>query len=1104
MAKVERISQKFSNTPKPAHIADSESESDPDDGCASTDTGWSPVGRAQVIHSGHFMVSSPHSDSLARRRRSGASAGYDFDTVSKLGCHTYSFGPFSSRRLSIDPTLTRLFECMTLAYSGKIVSPKWKSFKGLRLLWRDKIRLNNGIWRAWFIQYVEKRKNPVCGFITPLEGSEADAHHKPEAIVLEGSYWKRRIEVVIKEYHKWRIYYKKRKNKDLMPVDQKTPICRTGLEKWSNQMYPEPEVTPEEVHMFDLDCFLSDISDTLFTMTQKPCPWSGDRHNTYTSNADMIQPGLTPLQPNLDDLMDTPDIFMSYRGQSVEQTCYADCGFFESSSSAPFSSSTSTVGSTSLMHTGAQLVQPSITAESLSQPSPAVSLPSPGYLHQPLTSDMTFSSSGINSEPKYESHSGYGPLSEFPHSLTLPPNVDSYGQQQSFSAPGVTMATSHMASNPMSQENPYLYPSSCLRYRHPSSSQSGTSVAATSTVITHTGSAVNVLPQDPQQGQSYPSLPDMLGQSSCISLGYQPLTMAPTPATLPSPGHAHCFSVPQQMGRGKHKQKTRGAKGFPTTLAASTTPPVQTSCLAKLLSSSSQERVTVYPYFGLGKPTLGFEAQFVGSKGHRPTSPNPAPSTSSMSAGLGGTQACQHPTWPPVEMLPLAPLQTPILPQSSSAQSSTVTSLLTQGPTLLIPKTEKLSPIQIQTPERNSLTVSFSGNFGPTSPTNPSEKASESSHIVPGVAKTEPNRTDTRRITHISAEQKRRFNIKLGFDTLHSLVTTLSSQPSIKISKATTLQKTAEYISKMQQERAQLHEEAQRLRDEILVLNSAINVCQQQLPATGVPITRQRFDHMREKFREYVRAQTLQNWKFWIFSVIMEPLFESYNGMVSTASMEDLCRTTLSWLDQHCSLPALRPILLNWFRCPKFTPPAQYLHLYPDGPQPGSRAGHSSGHSGTSLSQLQPTASSLMAKTQDKEIDSPKQTLRNGCCCCRCPALQHEQQQQQQQHHRRRQQRERERARTVRPEPRDTNRVTGARASTASRCASETCTNHVSSFELCKMDFSTRSLSLPVPATVATLSLYRFCSPHALLPLRIARDASRISAVTSSDAGHAG
>jgi len=47
---------------------------------------------------------------------------------------------------------------------------------------------------------------------------------------------------------------------------------------------------------------------------------------------------------------------------------------------------------------------------------------------------------------------------------------------------------------------------------------------------------------------------------------------------------------------------------------------------------------------------------------------------------------------------------------------------------------------------------------------------------------------------------------------------------------------------------------------------SSCSACQQQLPATGVPITRQRFDYMRQKFREYVRAQTLQNWKFWIVS----------------------------------------------------------------------------------------------------------------------------------------------------------------------------------------------------------------------------------------------
>lgn len=44
------------------------------------------------------------------------------------------------------------------------------------------------------------------------------------------------------------------------------------------------------------------------------------------------------------------------------------------------------------------------------------------------------------------------------------------------------------------------------------------------------------------------------------------------------------------------------------------------------------------------------------------------------------------------------------------------------------------------------------------------------------------------------------------------------------------------------------------------------SLCQEQLPATGVPITRQRFDQMRSMFNEYVRSSTLQNWKFWIVS----------------------------------------------------------------------------------------------------------------------------------------------------------------------------------------------------------------------------------------------
>uniref|UniRef100_A0A2K6JX56 MLX interacting protein like n=1 Tax=Rhinopithecus bieti TaxID=61621 RepID=A0A2K6JX56_RHIBE len=200
--------------PRVAPSPDSDSDTDSEDPSLRRSAGG--LLRSQVIHSGHFMVSSPHSDSLPRRRDQEGSVGPS------------DFGP-----RSIDPTLTRLFECLSLAYSGKLVSPKWKNFKGLKLLCRDKIRLNNAIWRAWYIQYVERRKSPVCGFVTPLQGPEADAHRKPEAVVLEGNYWKRRIEVVMREYHKWRIYYKKRVSGRGWQVRSMEGIeAREGLGPW--------------------------------------------------------------------------------------------------------------------------------------------------------------------------------------------------------------------------------------------------------------------------------------------------------------------------------------------------------------------------------------------------------------------------------------------------------------------------------------------------------------------------------------------------------------------------------------------------------------------------------------------------------------------------------------------------------------------------------------------------------------------------------------------------------------------------------------------------------------------------------------------------------
>ncbi|CAL8266683.1 unnamed protein product [Merluccius merluccius] len=863
--------------------------------------GVRPLLRAQVIHSGHFMVSSPHSDAAPRRRRrrgrqgsgGGGGGGFDLDTVNRTWCQTYTFGPLSSGSLSIDPTLNRLFECMSLAYSGKIVSPKWKNFKGLRLLWRDKIRLNNAIWRAWYIQYLEKRKNPVCGFVTPLEGSEADAHRKPEAIVLEGSYWKRRIEVVIKEYHKWRIYYKKRlqKNKDdFLSMLQQDQLYRSELEKWSNQIYQEPEAAPEEAHMFDLDCFLSNTSDTLFTMTQKPCPWSSDRHNTYTSNADMIQPALTPLQPNLDDFMDIPDIFMNYRLESNESPGFADCGYFEGPSGGAF---------TPCEYKYINKVNINTCIFMFSQPGES----SGSHLSQVASSIP---------RPEQARSGGDCDSYNFPGIIST---AVPYGQQQLYPDPPVTAAGPGMQL-PVSAGNPFLYPPLPPLPSHKYAYLAPAASAATSTVITHTASSLPSPGAETQPHSGYLYL-----QAACHSSGNYPPSVVmsspdPAPHVLPPPaGAAHCFppgpvpGVGVDVGagiggaRGKHKQKTAGVRVDRPVAPASSA----TSCLAKLLSSSSHHSSRAR------KPNLGFDATWTSAKGQKSPSPN------SLLRPVAAWPAGAHLSGPELSQSP--PILGPIGPHASTSRGPLgsprpTLNTATASSTLLVPKTEKMSPVQVYSPEMINLTGSFSGHAGQGSPSGALDQTPrpESLHFFSPHGKIETKQTETRRITHISAEQKRRFNIKMGFDTLHNLVSTLSSQASVKISKATTLHKTAEYIGKMQQERSQLHDETQRLREEIQLLNSAINVCQQQLPATGVPITRQRFDHMREKFREYVQAQTLQNWKFWIFSIIMEPLFESYNGMVSTANMEDLCRTTLSWVDQHCSLPSLRPMVLSSLR----------------------------------------------------------------------------------------------------------------------------------------------------------------------------------------------
>ncbi|KAM9280942.1 MLX-interacting protein isoform 1-T1 [Morus bassanus] len=857
-----------------------EDSSDTDDGGASPGGGrrcgprrGQPPG-PQIIHSGHFMVSSPHSEHPPKK-------GYDFDTVNEQTCQTYQFGAArggggAGGRLSIDASLTKLFECMSLAYSGKLVSPKWKNFKGLKLQWRDKIRLNNAIWRAWYMQYLEKRKNPVCHFVTPLDGSvDVDEHRRPEAIATEGKYWKRRIEIVIREYHKWRTYFKKRlqKHKD---EDLSSLVRDDDVVLWQKRRYGrETPVPMEEGSLLDADMLMSEFTDTLFSTlsSHQLVSWPNSRDIAHLGNADMIQPGLIPLQPNF-DFMDTFEPFQDLFTPSRSSNYFPSVSAVSSATtdSSNHSSQSSVLPSGSLPNT--------LPAGNISDGLIASSVPAPVIPDVGTDQCSSIRSGGSFIQPAdfTPDSSLSGPQTFMPVFQTPLPLLQPATQQHQSPLPAVPLNSS--LSSP-----PAAFPA-------PETQKFG---LCESTVITHTASATlthNAPATTFSQSQNLVLATQQPGAGVPCSLAFQTTVLQGQPR--PQLQSQLTFALP---------------KAVP--LASAGTRPKQSQ---KVVPAPKPETVSL-----LLKNAFITPAAFQGQSRAVIVTPAPlkregilTPATSQSNVAIAPAGIVRAPGVTEFRSnILVGPAQR--APSSQQTQStvshlfspSVVQDVLVKGEQ--IPSHSSSSQVPSPTPSRDCQN---SGQASPcTSEQSPSPQSPQNS--CSGKPATDANMAafTNRRMKHIS-EQKRRFNIKIGFSTLNSLV----SANSKSISHAITLQKTVEYIAKLQQERTQMQEETRRLREEIEELNATIISCQQQLPATGVPITWQKFDHMRRMFDEYVRSRTLQNWKFWIFSIIIKPLFESFNGMVSTTSFKDLNQTAMAWLDQHCSLPVLRPMVLNTLR----------------------------------------------------------------------------------------------------------------------------------------------------------------------------------------------
>lgn len=274
-------------------------------------TSMSPPSRSsaaaakECIHSGHFMVSNVDIDAenvddvnlnvpLLVEDSPDAS---DVKVVVDPCPHSCSLPTGATHQLTIDDSLTKLFNTLTIAYKQQISNPRWNMFKGMRLNMKDKIRLNNVIWRCWHIQFVRRGVLGVCRFASPSD----DDKHIPPAVVLEGKYWKRKPEAVSAEYKKWRTYSKQR-----LYQMRSGDSAETRRALWPSADSCAAGESGPQSETGDLMDFSNDTLMEL--LMQQSYAFPNPREIARLGVADLIQPGLVQLQPNFDcgfDLMDT-------------------------------------------------------------------------------------------------------------------------------------------------------------------------------------------------------------------------------------------------------------------------------------------------------------------------------------------------------------------------------------------------------------------------------------------------------------------------------------------------------------------------------------------------------------------------------------------------------------------------------------------------------------------------------------------------------------------------------------------------------------------------------------------------------------------------------
>eukprot|EP00126_Sphaerothecum_destruens_P001212 Sdes_comp13540_c0_seq1m3221 len=167
---------------------------------------------------------------------------------------------------------------------------------------------------------------------------------------------------------------------------------------------------------------------------------------------------------------------------------------------------------------------------------------------------------------------------------------------------------------------------------------------------------------------------------------------------------------------------------------------------------------------------------------------------------------------------------------------------------------------------------------------------------------------EQRRNAHILAEQKRRNNIKSGFEDLKNILPNCpKSAPPQSFTKAAILQKAIDYTLHLQKAKAIAEEKLDSLRRESL----SLKLLHMKLLETQAA----QISSGQVKMTSSTISQSLPEMiKFIVFRNICEKLFQSFNDSISLQSFEQMCSSIFSWLRTFAKPSDFRDIALTSLR----------------------------------------------------------------------------------------------------------------------------------------------------------------------------------------------